>query len=188
MNDKRALLVESALDLFYRKGINSVGINEVLTASGVAKKTLYHHFAGKEALVLATLQERDKRFLQWLESQLKGADSDQQLVKKLFGALTNWFHNKAPELADFQGCFFINTSAEFPARESEISGYCAKHKQNVRQLISRYLSSDNPVLLDMICTLKEGAIVSAYTCNDLNAAQRCVDIILASGMMQDKRS
>lgn len=184
MNDKRALLVETALDLFYRKGINSVGINEVLTASGVAKKTLYHHFSGKEALVLATLEERDKRFLQWLEPQLKGSDSDQELVEKLFGALTIWFHNRAPELADFQGCFFINTSAEFPKQESEISGYCAKHKQNVRQLISRYLSSGNPALLDMICMLKEGAIVSAYTCNDLDAAEKCIGIILESGLVE----
>jgi len=185
MNDKRALLVETALDLFYRKGINSVGINEVLTASGVAKKTLYHHFSGKEALVLATLQERDKRFLQWLEPQLQGSGSDQELVESLFGALTSWFKNQVPELADFQGCFFINTSAEFPDRESDISGYCAKHKQSVRQLIGHYLSSGSPVLLDMICTLKEGAIVSAYTCNDLNAAERCIEIISASGLIAE---
>lgn len=35
MSKKRQLLIETALDLFYRHGINSIGINEILKVSGL---------------------------------------------------------------------------------------------------------------------------------------------------------
>lgn len=38
MDEKRRLLIDTAFQLFYEKGINSVGINEILTVSGIAKK------------------------------------------------------------------------------------------------------------------------------------------------------
>ena len=44
MSKKRELLLNTALDLFYRQGINSIGINEVIKVSGVAKKTLYNRY------------------------------------------------------------------------------------------------------------------------------------------------
>ena len=48
MNDKKKLLIDTALHLFYENGINSVGINEILKVSGVAKKTMYNHFKSKD--------------------------------------------------------------------------------------------------------------------------------------------
>ena len=62
MTNKKQQLTDTALKLFYEKGINSVGINEVLKVSGIAKKTLYNHFSSKEELVLATLEQRDHTF------------------------------------------------------------------------------------------------------------------------------
>lgn len=56
MSKKRQQLINIALQLFYEKGINSVGINEILSVSGIAKKTLYNHFTSKEDLVLAALE------------------------------------------------------------------------------------------------------------------------------------
>ena len=64
--DKREQLVEQAFRLFYRQGVYAVGINKVLDESGIAKKTLYNHFASKEALVAATVSYRDSLFRQWL--------------------------------------------------------------------------------------------------------------------------
>jgi len=58
--DKREHLIRVAFDLFYREGVHAVGINRVLAESGVAKKTLYHHFASKDDLVAATVAYRDQ--------------------------------------------------------------------------------------------------------------------------------
>ncbi|GAA5213450.1 TetR/AcrR family transcriptional regulator [Corallincola platygyrae] len=179
MTDKRALLTDSALQLFYEKGINSVGINEVLKVSGVAKKTLYNHFDSKEALVLATLEARDQIFLGWLAKRLSEASSNAELVEALFASLTDWFNSRVPELPPFRGCFFINSSIECGETSKAVSIYCQTHKAKVRELIENQLAEPNASLLDALCLLKEGAIVSAYVSQDLEAANKAVPLAMA---------
>ncbi|MDW6004263.1 TetR/AcrR family transcriptional regulator [Vibrio mangrovi] len=178
VSDKRQLLLDESLRLFYEKGIHAVGINEILKETGVAKKTLYRYFPSKDDLVLETLKYRDQRFLIWLEQALRGSVSNEELVSRLFRALTEWFDDRVPELSHFRGCFFINTSAEFPDTGGEISRYCKAHKESVRQLIGRLLPVPDENLLDMLCILKEGAIVSAFVNQDKTAAERCLPIII----------
>ena len=177
MDSKRQILINTALSLFYEKGANSIGINEILSVSGIAKKTLYNHFESKDALVLAALEQRNKTFSEWLQRNLCDAKSDKEVIEKLFTALTNWFSSSVIELGDFRGCFFINTSAEFSDPNCDISKYCQYHKLQIRELIGSYLSAPNKELLDAICILKEGAITTAYVAHDLNAAQKCAAIL-----------
>lgn len=162
MSKKRDLLLDTALGLFYRQGINSIGINEVIKVSGVAKKTLYSHFTGKDDLILAALERRHQIFMVWLEKKLQGATNNHELTEALFNSLESWFDGNERDLGDFRGCFFINTSAEFSDAESEISRYCSFHKEQVRQLIQSKLNGDSQDLLNAICLLKEGAITTAY--------------------------
>ena len=49
--DNKERLLEDALRLFARRGLDSVGVQEVVDAAGVTKPTLYHHFGSKEGLV-----------------------------------------------------------------------------------------------------------------------------------------
>ncbi|MEH6532629.1 MAG: TetR/AcrR family transcriptional regulator [Photobacterium frigidiphilum] len=177
MNDKKKLLIDTALHLFYENGINSVGINEILKVSGVAKKTMYNHFKSKDELVVATLELRDKLFLEWLDTKLQCSVNKLDVINILFSAMTAWFKNEVPELSPFRGCFFINTSAECSNKNNAIYLYCANHKVKVRNLIQKYLQTEDESLLDMICLLKEGAIVSAYLNQDLNAANKCIPLI-----------
>jgi AcrR family transcriptional regulator len=177
MSKKRQQLIDIALQLFYERGINSVGINEILSVSGIAKKTLYNHFTSKEDLVLAALEQRNNNFITWLDLILKETNTDNEVVNNLFNGLSAWFSNTAVELGDFRGCFFINTSAEFSDPNSKISQYCREHKQQVRYLISQRLSQSNPELIDTICVLKEGAITMAYVNHDLSMPLKCIKII-----------
>lgn len=178
MSDKRNLLVDTALRLFYDHGVNNVGINEVLKVAGVAKKTLYHHFSSKEALVLATLEARDQRFLSWLDGCLSGQTDDAAVVQALFHALDDWFHDRVTELDTFRGCFFINTSAELGEKDSRIAEYCAAHKRHVRVLIRNRLECRDAQWLDLLFLLKEGAIVSAHIGAERDAALRCIPLAL----------
>lgn len=177
MNAKRQQLIDIALQLFYERGINSVGINEILSVSGIAKKTLYNHFNSKEALILAALKQRNDNFIAWLDLCLKKANTDIEVVNNLFNGLSAWFSNTAVELGNFRGCFFINTSAEFSDQNSKISQYCREHKEQVRQIISQHLSTSNTELIDTICLLKEGAITMAYVNHDLSMPPKCIKIV-----------
>ncbi|MGB7998347.1 MAG: TetR/AcrR family transcriptional regulator [Photobacterium halotolerans] len=176
--DKKQLLTDTALTLFYRQGIHAVGINEVLKVSGVAKKTLYSYFSSKDELILAALAARDEIFMTWLEQQLAPANNDEEVITCLFNGLSDWFHDRVPALSPFRGCFFINASAEFSEENTAIADYCSEHKRKVRTLIEQHLHSPDDLLLDTICLLKEGAIVSAFVGKDLDAAEKCVQVLM----------
>jgi AcrR family transcriptional regulator len=51
----RERVLSTAYDLFSRRGIRDVGINELIETSGVAKSTFYRHFPSKDDLVKAVL-------------------------------------------------------------------------------------------------------------------------------------
>ncbi|WP_421865692.1 TetR/AcrR family transcriptional regulator [Motiliproteus sp.] len=176
MSAKRMQLIETAFALFYCKGVHAVGINEVLAESGVAKKTLYHHFDSKEALIAAVVDYRDQRFLSWLESRFAMAKSGLEKVETLFDALDDWFNDRVSALMPFHGCFFINVSGEYGDLDHPIHQQCARHKQRVAALIESQLmplvnsSTQAQQISQSLCLLKEGAISQAHVQGDKNAA------------------
>ncbi len=175
-NDKRTLLVETALDLFYRQGIHAVGINEVLKVSGVAKKTLYNHFSSKEALIVATVEQRDQRFQAWLNKRLGKVAAGRATIEAIFIAVDDWINERDPALGPFRGCFFINTSAEYSDGACEIFQCCQRHKQSIRAVLYQHalvaLGEEAAArrLADSLGLLKEGAIVAGHLMGDKQAA------------------
>ena len=56
----RERILSTAYALFTRRGVRAVGIDEIISQSGVAKATMYRHFPTKNDLVLAVLQRREQ--------------------------------------------------------------------------------------------------------------------------------
>ncbi len=52
----RGRMIESALDLFHRQGVNGTSVDDVLEKSGTGKSQFTHYFKTKEGLVHAVLQ------------------------------------------------------------------------------------------------------------------------------------
>ena len=174
---KRQKLIETAFELFYKHGIHAVGINQILTESGVAKKTLYHYFPGKDQLVSAVVAYRDEKFFNWLESRLATVSPGIIGINALFDALDDWFNNQVEELLPFHGCFFINTCAEFGDPTHVLHQQCMQHKNRIADLIEhqvRHLKvaeQDIQTITESISLLKEGAIVLAHVQGKLESAQ-----------------
>ncbi|AGL16023.1 TetR/AcrR family transcriptional regulator [Actinoplanes sp. N902-109] len=55
----RERIVSASQQLFRDQGINSTGIDQLSTAAGVSKRTLYQHFAGKDELIAECLRRFD---------------------------------------------------------------------------------------------------------------------------------
>lgn len=53
----RARLLEAAFAEIHRNGYQAASLTDILTAAGLTKGALYHHFADKQALGLAVLDE-----------------------------------------------------------------------------------------------------------------------------------
>lgn len=47
----KSLIMEAALELFYHKGYDAVGIQEIVDKAGITKPTLYHYFGSKYGLL-----------------------------------------------------------------------------------------------------------------------------------------
>jgi TetR/AcrR family transcriptional repressor of nem operon len=60
----RARIVAAAADLMYVRGVGATTLDDVLAASGVSKSQLYHHFAGKDALVRAVVDHVGDRVIE----------------------------------------------------------------------------------------------------------------------------
>lgn len=176
--DKRQQLIQTAFELFYQHGIHAVGINQILQTAGVAKKTLYNHFASKDELIQAVVDYRDENFYNWLASRLEFVKPGYDGLNELFDALDDWINNRVSLLTDFHGCFFINTCAEFNDPHHPLHQQCQQHKKRVNGLIERQIralgisESATNYVAESISLLKEGAIVMAHVQGDLKSAQK----------------
>lgn len=176
--DKRDALVATAFSLFYREGIHAVGINRILEQSGIAKKTMYHHFPSKDDLIMAVLEFRHERYCQWLEGRVAGVPAGIVGIEAIFTALDDWINDRDATLTSFHGCFFINVSGEFGNPDHPAHQYCAKHKAWVLALMKRQVEAmglDEKQAEDFaqsLALLKEGAIVLAHVCGQTGAARR----------------
>lgn len=168
---RRDHLVDTAMKLFSRHGFRATGIDTVLAESGVAKKTLYNHFKSKDELIVATLQRQDEEFFNTLRAGIarlaSKQDGDPRMARIMafFDTIDEWVRSD-----NFNGCTFINASAEFPRREDPIHVVCASHKKFVVQFIEELMAelklSDAHRVARQISLIVEGAIVIAHTTND----------------------
>jgi AcrR family transcriptional regulator len=107
----RTRILDAAYDLFSRNGIQAVGIDAVISSSGVARQTLYRHFASKQELVLAFLERREQEWIRrWLEAEVtQRARDPRSRLLVIFDVFDGWFRRD-----DFEGCSFINVMLEHP--------------------------------------------------------------------------
>lgn len=68
--ERAALILEVAQHVFSEKGYIEASIDEIAARAGIAKGTVYVHFASKEELVVALFEQQFKQFLQQIEQIL----------------------------------------------------------------------------------------------------------------------
>jgi AcrR family transcriptional regulator len=129
----RERILEAATGLFYRRGINSVGMQEVIDTCGCGKNLLYREFDGKDALVEAYLTRLEGQWQAVLRQALDLHDGDPaaQLLAVVGAA--------AAEVTkpDYRGCAFLNALAEVAAPETRSHQVALGHVQSMRALYER---------------------------------------------------
>jgi len=164
-------ILSVAYELFSRRGVRDVGVNELIERSGVAKATFYRHFPSKDSLVLAFLERRDQV---WTvdaivtEARRRATTPLEQLMA-IFDVFGDWFRRE-----DFEACAFVNVLLEMgpahPLGQASID-YLAKIRGHVQALAEEagLVRAEEFALSCHI--LMKGSIISA-TEGDLQAAQR----------------
>lgn len=65
----RQALLEAARRLFAEKGYGATGTPELVEAAGLTRGALYHHYAGKKALLQAVVEEIEHEILEAIEAR-----------------------------------------------------------------------------------------------------------------------
>jgi AcrR family transcriptional regulator len=128
----RERILNTAYDLFTVRGVRDVGIDEVISKSGVAKATLYKYFGSKNDLVLAVLNLREQRWtLDLVEAgaRARGATPEERLLA-IFDVFDEWFDS--PE---YDACAFVNVLVEMRP-EHPLGRASIEHLANVRRLVA----------------------------------------------------
>jgi AcrR family transcriptional regulator len=176
MSVARERILETAYELFSRRGTRAVGVDAIIAEAGVAKMTLYRNFASKDELVLAFLERRDERWTRaWLEAeaQRRGATPAQRLLA-IFDTFEGWFARE-----DFEGCSFINVMLECADRDSPVRqatvGHLADIRAFVRGLAEEAGVEDADGFARQWHILMKGSIVAAAE-GDVRAASRAKEL------------
>jgi TetR/AcrR family transcriptional repressor of nem operon len=103
----RAELIAGMRSAIQEKGVARSSISDVLDATGIKKGSLYFHFADKDDLALAALEQAGEDFLAFVTDSLTGDTPRERLDHFLETALAQ--HRDAGFVG---GCVFGNTSLE----------------------------------------------------------------------------
>ena|SRR6185312_2194492 len=161
----RERILETASELFFRHGIRAVGIDTIIARSGVAKMSLYRHFASKDELVVAFLEWRDRTYWDWWDEVLARHPGEPRAqLTALVAGIAERIGNRF-----YRGCAFLNTASEFPtpADGSEHPAHAVSmaHKTELRRrllaLATALDAGDPQQLADQFLLLFNGAYATA---------------------------
>src|SRR5882757_6120833 len=164
----RERLLAAADGLFYRDGVQSVGIDRIVQRAGVAKASLYNLFGSKEELVQAYLDARTETTREQVERTLTRFRTPRERLLGVFDAQGQLFTEP-----DFNGCAHLTASAEAQAG-SPVEGANDRYRQWVRTLFTDLAReagvADSEDLARQLQLLYDGAGVSARMDRDPSAA------------------
>ena len=128
----RERILDAAYDLFSRHGVRAVGVDSIVSESGVAKMSLYRNFASKDDLAIAFLARREELWTHgWLRAEIeRRADDPRERLLAIFDVFGEWFARD-----DFEGCSFINIMLEVDDRSSAVRCASVDHLANMRDVL-----------------------------------------------------
>jgi AcrR family transcriptional regulator len=172
----RERILQTAYELFSRYGTKGVGVDRIIAESGVAKMTLYRHFASKEELILAFLELREQRWTrEWLQATVEArASTPAQRLLTIFDVFGEWFARE-----DFEGCSFINVMLEIEDRAHRVRQASVQHLSEIRDFIGGLAREAGIDAVDDFARqwhiLMKGCIVAAAE-GDAQAASRAREL------------
>jgi len=175
MDSPRDRMVEAAISGMRASGLAGAGINQVVTASGAPKGSLYHYFpGGKLQLACEALERFGAERRAALEKALAGDSPPDQKIRRLFAGMA-----KGLAREDFQlGCAVAGVALDLEPGSAELAPVCASQLETWAQAIADALEPAPParrlLLGRFAVSAMEGATVQAR-------ASRSTEPLLAAG-------
>jgi AcrR family transcriptional regulator len=125
-------ILDAANDLFARQEAATVGMNEIASAAGCSRATLYRYFENREALYTAYVHRESYRLYREMTDQIASvADPAQRLIEGIITSLRNV--RESPALSSW-----------FATTQRPIGGEIAEQSEVIRALTEAFVISLAP--------------------------------------------
>jgi AcrR family transcriptional regulator len=122
-------ILDAANDLFARQEAATVGMNEIASAAGCSRATLYRYFENREALYTAYVHRESYRLYREMTEQIASvADPAQRLIEGIITSLRNV--RESPALSSW-----------FATTQRPIGGEIAEQSEVIRALTEAFVIS-----------------------------------------------
>ena len=160
----RERILRAADRLFYQQGIHATGVAALAQEAHVSTRTLYQHFATKNALVEAYLRRREGDAS--IPSEMELERDDLPAAERLLAI----FKPLEAHGVVLRGCPFHNAAVEAAGALAGVAGVVEDHKKAFLARIvatAREAGAADPQSLGrQLAVLYEGANALAASCND----------------------
>jgi AcrR family transcriptional regulator len=178
----RERLLNSARELTYTHGV-TVGIDAILEDAGVARRSLYQHFGGKEGLIAETLRSTaDDDVQRYRDALDSGGEDPRQRLLAVFDALEQTTSSKR-----FHGCRYTAADLTLTDPDHPAHAETRAYKQRLHTLFEhelKQLGHPKPAhAADQLLLLIDGVLVGAVTrpeTHPAKAARELAEHVLAS--------
>jgi len=158
----RERLLDSARELTYTHGV-AVGVDAILQDAGVARRSLYQHFGGKDGLIAQTLRSTadidEQRYRAALDS---GGEDPRQRLLAVFDALEQTTSSKR-----FRGCRYAAADLALTDPDHPAHLETRAYKQRLHALFASELQAlGHPTpdrAADQLLLLIDGVLIDAVT-------------------------
>ena len=171
----RVRILASARELFYRNGLNAVGVEAIAELALTNKMTLYRHFKSKDELIVAYVSQlAGEGDAVWERIDREFPDTPQK-------RLDAWVNHVEDVLANRfeRGCALANAAVELPARHAArtvIEAYKGRKRDRLLTLFASARYREPERLADEVFLLFEGARISMQ-CGGRGPASRVTSML-----------
>jgi AcrR family transcriptional regulator len=153
-------ILDVAYDLFYRRGIRAIGVDEIVKRAGVTKPSLYRSFPSKDELTASYLRQYDREYWERFDEAVAAHPGNPRAQISAF--LTRV--GKRTQRPDYRGCGMTNAAVEYPEHGHPARVVSEANKQELRHRLREMAAAmgaqDPDTLGDGLLLLIEGAYIS----------------------------
>jgi len=114
--ETRQLILDAASRLFAVQGYGQTSVDAIIAEAGLSKGAFYHHFAGKEIVFKALLEDRQRRCAEQMADAVKPASSRREAIERLV-SVSFEFNESDPDWVRLYFEFCVQATRDGFARE-----------------------------------------------------------------------
>jgi AcrR family transcriptional regulator len=127
-----ARLLDAADELLFDRGVVATPVDAILERAGASPATLYRAYGSKEGLVAATLDRRQRDWLEVWDEAVARAPDDRSRLLAVFDAL-DYFASRPPAA---RWCAFLGTAAEYAEAPPVLAAAIKRDTDDLRRRLT----------------------------------------------------